>query len=93
MVITAVILQWWTSSICLVELGAYLAATSVRELAFFGGGFNSFGLSARVDVFNSTSAVLSNITLSEACGFLAATLVQELALFGGDALSGSGNVL
>jgi len=69
-----------------------LAATTVGELALFGGGLNNVpSFSARVDIYNSTSGTWSTATLSEARAFLAATAVGDLALFGGGGQKNSGN--
>jgi hypothetical protein len=61
----------------------YLAATSVSNLALFGGGRDNSGYSNTVDIFNSASGVWTTAILSIARGTLAATSVSNLALFGG----------
>jgi len=51
-----------------------LAATSVRDLALFGGGLDSRGASSsRVDIYHSTTGTWSTATLSAARSDLAAT--------------------
>jgi len=57
-------------------------ATSVGHLALFGGG-DGVGLTAKVDIFNSTNGAWTTAILSVTRSSLAATSVGELALFGG----------
>jgi hypothetical protein len=62
----------------------YLASTSLRNLAFFGGGLTTeYQLSNVVDIFNSTSQTWSNTTLSQARSELAASSIGEIVAFGG----------
>src|SRR5688500_10668651 len=57
----------------------YLAATSVGNLALFGGGSGS----NRVDIFDASSNTWRTATLSQARSGLAAASAGNLALFAG----------
>ena len=75
-------------NIKLSEGRAYLAATTVEDLAIFAGGENGDGYSDAVDVFRYDSngnleKVFNNIKLSKPRAFLAATTVGNLAIFAG----------
>jgi len=61
----------------------HLAATSLGELIFFGGGYNATATSAQVDIYNSTSGNWTTATLSVAHGDLAATSLGDLVFFAG----------
>jgi hypothetical protein len=82
----------WTNA-TLSTARYYLAATSVGELALFGGGYGIDGLGniSRVDVFNSTSGNWTTAALSTARGALAAASIDGLALFGGGGQIGIGD--
>jgi len=55
---------WSTAK--LSEARDLLAATSVNNLALFGGGDASSGVSSVIDIYNSTSNIWSTAKLSEA---------------------------
>jgi hypothetical protein len=61
-----------------------LAATSLGNFAFFGGGqTNGNQTSKIVDIFNSTSQTWNTSTLSQARYHLAASSIGEIVAFGG----------
>jgi len=60
-----------------------LAATSLNELVFFGGGYNSTGASDRVDICNVTTGSWTTATLSIPRVKLGATSSGNLVFFGG----------
>jgi hypothetical protein len=65
---------------------SYLVATSVANLALFGGGVSDDGIPTKsqvVDIFNVTSGLWTTASLSVARMLLSATSVADLALFGG----------
>jgi hypothetical protein len=72
-----------------------LVATSVSNLALFGGGQVSGGSPSNVvDIFNSISGLWTTASHSVARYYLAATSVSNLALFGGGyGSSGQSNVV
>jgi len=74
---------WSTAS--LSEAWGYLAATTVGDLALFGGGSDTGDIAkiSLVDIYNATSGIWSTASLSQAQGALSATSLQELAIFGG----------
>ena len=64
-----------------------ITATTVGNYALFGSGYNTRGISAVVDAYN-TSLVRSTATeLSEARYNIAATTVGDYALFGGGSIT------
>jgi hypothetical protein len=60
-----------------------LAATSLGDLVFFGGGWNATGRSDRVDICNVTSGSWTTATLSIPRYRLAATSAGNLVFFAG----------
>jgi len=60
-----------------------LAATSLGDLVFFGGGYNQTGVSDRVDICNVTSGSWTTATLSIPRAELAATSSGNLVFFAG----------
>lgn len=96
--------QWTTASLSVARQS--LVATSVVDVALFGGGWLSSNISydpngvtsATVDIFNATSNIWTRTALSSPRSFqLAATSVRDVALFGGgattDSLTGYTNVV
>jgi hypothetical protein len=73
--------MWNTST--LSQPRAYLAITSLGNLAFFGGGYTGKQASNFIDIFNSTSQTWSTSTLSQARYGLAASSIGEIVAFGG----------
>jgi len=72
--------QWTTAT--LSQGRFYLAATSVKDVALFGGGFSYPCASATVDIYNTTSGKWTTATLSQARVYLATSL-WDLAFFAG----------
>jgi hypothetical protein len=72
----------WTSH-NLSEPRGFLAATSVRNFAMFGGGLSGNGISATVDTYDSTAQSWTQTSLSKERDSLAATSVGVYALFAG----------
>jgi hypothetical protein len=60
-----------------------LAATSLGELVFFGGGYNATGPSDRVDIYSVTSGIWTTASLSIPRTDLAAAASGNLSFFGG----------
>jgi hypothetical protein len=73
--------MWNTTT--LSQARYYLAATSLGNLAFFGGGYDRKQSFNVVDIFNSTSQTWSNTTLSQARYQFAASSIGEIVAFGG----------
>jgi hypothetical protein len=74
--------MWNTTT--LSQPRSYLAATSLGNLAFFGGGqTNNDQPSNVVDIFNSTSQTWSTATLSQNRYQLATSSIGEIVVFGG----------
>jgi hypothetical protein len=74
--------MWNTTT--LSQARSALAATSLGNLAFFGGGQTNGKQSSNVvDIFNSTSQTWSNSTLIQARYWLASTLSTNKIFFGG----------
>jgi tRNA A-37 threonylcarbamoyl transferase component Bud32 len=74
----------------LSEARGSLAATSLGDLVFFGGGWNATGYeSARVDIYNISSLSWTTATLSIPRRSLAATSSGNLVFFGGGHDNGS----
>jgi hypothetical protein len=74
--------MWNTTT--LSQARYYLTATSLGNLAFFGGGqTDGSQLSKVVDIFNSTSQTWNTSTLSQARYYLAASSIGEIVAFGG----------
>ncbi len=67
----------------LSEARSHLAATSSGDLAFFGGGNGTTGLSARVDILNVSSGIWTTTNLSQPRGWFAAISSRNLVFFGG----------
>jgi hypothetical protein len=59
-----------------------VAAASLGNLAFFGGGYNSTSVNI-VDIFNATTQTWSTATLSQARHYLAAASIGDIVAFGG----------
>jgi len=60
-----------------------LAATSLGELVFFGGGLSATGASDRVDISNVTTGSWTTVTLSVPRAYLAAASSGNLVFFAG----------
>jgi hypothetical protein len=78
--------MWNTTT--LSQARSHLAATSLGNLAFFGGGHFTKGSNENqpsnvVDIFNSTSQTWSTSTLSQARDQLASSSIGEIVAFGG----------
>jgi predicted Ser/Thr protein kinase len=67
----------------LSEARGQLAATSLGDLLFFGGGLNATELSNRVDIYNVKSESWTTATLSVPRYDLAATSSEDLIFFAG----------
>jgi hypothetical protein len=61
----------------------YMATTSIDDMGFFAGGFNSFSTFRIVDTYNITSDTWSTISLSTPRGSLAAASLRNLVFFAG----------
>jgi hypothetical protein len=72
---------WNTTT--LSQARGYFAATSLRNLAFFGGGQIGSRTFNVVDIFNSTSQTWSISTLSQARSRLSVASIGEIVAFGG----------
>jgi len=72
---------WSTATLSVAR--SNLAATSVGNVALFGGGDGANGMCNTVDIYNATTGTWSTASLSVARWQLAATSVGNVALFGG----------
>jgi hypothetical protein len=82
--------SWNTATLSQVRYG--LAATSVRNLVLFGGGYYPYWPSDVVDIYDVSRNTWTNTTLSEAREYLAATSVaNHYALFAGGCCDKNGN--
>jgi kelch-like protein 20 len=72
-----------SSTAHLFQARSGLAAASVKDLFFFGGGFPYTAPSPQVDIYNATSGQWNTARLSQGLTGLAAASVNNLVLFGG----------
>jgi hypothetical protein len=73
--------QWTNAHLSLARTG--LAATSVGDLAFFGGGDTAAGFTDVVDIYNADTGQWSVSHLSQPRALLASTSTQNFAIFAG----------
>jgi hypothetical protein len=83
-------LQTWTNSDSLSEARSYMASAVCRDTGLFVGGTGSLGISAVIDIFNSTRNTWTTVSLSQGRYFLAAacTDVGQCLIVGGLRSSG-----
>lgn len=79
----------WKEPATLSQPRAYLAATSLDDLAFFGGLTNENEPSDVVDIFDAKTQQWRTAQLSQPRWFLAAASTGEFVAFGGGTTDGS----